>query len=269
MACTDALRTQSYFDGELEAAAAAEVERHIEHCASCTALMRELHQGRSAIRENLPDFAASAALRTRLSGMLDREADRVASAPAGPGGRTAKGVPRRRWSITAPFWIGAGSGAALTAAAAVAFLVVPSLFSTSLLDEVLNAHVRSLESGHLIQVESTDKHTVKPWFAGRVDVSPAVADFTVQGFQLAGGRVDQWARQKAAVTVYRHGAHVINVFSWADSAHDLPQDATRHGYHLAFWKAGDVDYCAVSDTGWEELKGLEGLLQRLSAAGNK
>jgi anti-sigma factor RsiW len=253
MACTEALRTQSYFDGELEVAAAAEVERHIEQCSICTALIRELRKGRGAIRENLPDFRAPAALRTQLPGMLDREA----------------AVPRRPWSIT-PFWIGAGGGAGFTAVAAVlAIFVLPSLFPTSLLDDVLNAHVRSLESGHLIQVESTDKHTVKPWFAGRVDVSPAVADFTVQGFQLTGGRVDQWARQKAAVTVYRHGAHVINVFSWADSARALPQDATRHGYHLAFWKAGDVDYCAISDTGWEELRGLENLLQRLSAAGNK
>ncbi len=256
MVCPEALRTQSYFDGELDPSGAAEAERHAEGCAGCTALLRDLKLGRGVIRENLPKFKAGLELRARVSGILDREAAATAA--------------RRPWSVT-PFWIGAGGGAGITAiAAALAIFVLPSLFSNSLVDEVLNAHVRSLESGHLIEVESTDKHTVKPWFAGRVDVSPAVSDFAALGFHLSGGRVDQWGRQRAAVTVYRHGAHVINVFSWADSARALPQDATRHGYHLAFWKAADVDYCAVSDTGWEELRALEGLLQGLSSAdGNK
>ena len=91
-----------------------------------------------------------------------------------------------------------------------------------------------------------------------------VVDFADQGYRLVGGRADAIAHQRAAVVVYQHGAHVINVFSWK-SAGAAPADTTRSGYHLAFWKSGDLIYCAVSDTGWNELQGLEQLLQAAGA----
>ncbi len=112
---------------------------------------------------------------------------------------------------------------------------------------------------------STDQHTVKPWFAGRTDVSPVVADFASQGYRLLGGRIDDVADHKAAVMVFQHGKHLINVFSWASSARPLPRDTTRNGYHLAFWQVGNLSYCAVSDTGWVELTGLVALLQQQGA----
>jgi len=127
----------------------------------------------------------------------------------------------------------------------------------------VNAQVRSLMPNHLIEVVSTDKHTVKPWFAGRTDVSPVVADFAQQGYRLVGGRADYLEHQRAAVVVYEHGPHVINVFSWAATRGGLPKNTTRNGYHLAFWRTGNLVYCAVSDTGWDELKGLVRLLQDL------
>ncbi len=132
------------------------------------------------------------------------------------------------------------------------FFFIPR-FANPLLDQLVSAHVRSLMPSHLIDVVSTDKHTVKPWFTGHADVSPAVADFEPQGYRLIGGRVDYLDHQRSAVVVYQHGAHVINVFSWAGNERALPNDVTRNGYHLAFWKAGDLEYCAVSDTGWDEL----------------
>ncbi len=125
----------------------------------------------------------------------------------------------------------------------------------------MDAHVHSLIPGHLIGVVSTDRHTVKPWFAGRADVSPVVVDFADQGYRLVGGRTDAIRRQRAAVVVYQHGAHFINVFSWRSPGGEPPADTTRRGYHLAFWKTGDLMYCAVSDTGWAELQGLEQLLK--------
>ncbi len=91
---------------------------------------------------------------------------------------------------------------------------------------------------HLIDVVSTDKHTVKPWFAGHADVSPAVADFEPQGYKLIGGRADYLDHQRAAVVVYQHGAHVINVFSWAGDGRSLPSNATRNGYHFDFLDHG-------------------------------
>jgi anti-sigma factor RsiW len=161
-----------------------------------------------------------------------------------------------------PFWVGALGGAGGTAIAATfAFLLLAPRFANPLLDQLVSAHVRSLMPSHLIDVVSTDKHTVKPWFTGHADVSPQVADFEPQGYRLVGGRVDYLDHQRSAVVVYQHGAHVINVFSWADRERALPADATRNGYHFAFWKAGDLDYCAVSDTGWDELLGLVRLLR--------
>jgi anti-sigma factor RsiW len=113
----------------------------------------------------------------------------------------------------------------------------------------------------LIDVVSTDRHTVKPWFAGHADVSPVVADFAPQGYTLVGGRADYFDRQRAAVVVYRHGAHTINVFSWAADHAALPKDTTRNGYHLAFFRSGNLVNCAVSDTGWDELNTLVRLIR--------
>jgi anti-sigma factor RsiW len=160
--------------------------------------------------------------------------------------------------------MGATSGLGMAAAAAtLAFLLLSPQLPTPVVDEVLHAHVNSLLSAHLIDVVSTDQHTVKPWFAGHTDVSPLVADFEPQGYKLVGGRVDYLEHQRAAVVVYRHGAHVINVFSWAAAQRSSPGQLTRNGFHFVFWKAGDLQYCAVSDTGWDELLGLVRLLQDL------
>jgi anti-sigma factor RsiW len=134
-----------------------------------------------------------------------------------------------------------------------------------LLDDLVSAHVRSLMPEHLIDVVSTDKHTVKPWFAGHTDVSPVVADFDAQGYRLVGGRADYFDHQRAAVVVYQHGPHVINVFSWAADERGVPENTTRNGYHLAFWRTGNIVYCAVSDTAWEELMRLVTLLQDASS----
>jgi anti-sigma factor RsiW len=114
-------------------------------------------------------------------------------------------------------------------------------------------------------VASTDRHTVKPWFAGHTDVSPVVADFEQQGYRLIGGRADYLDHQRSAVVVYQHGKHIINVFSWAANQRALPRNTTRNGYHLVFWRAGDLAYCAVSDSAWDELLGLVRLLRELSA----
>ncbi len=151
-------------------------------------------------------------------------------------------------------------------AATVAFLVVTAPVHDPLVDQLVAAHLQSLLPDHLIAVLSTDRHTVKPWFAGRADLSPVVADFAAQGYRLVGGRIDALDRQRAAVVVYQHGPHVINVFSWVTDRRVLPRDATQNGYHLAFWSAGNLEYCAVSDTGWAELFALERLVREASRA---
>jgi anti-sigma factor RsiW len=257
MQCAESLRLQAYFDGELDALSAADIERHAEVCAECHALLEDLEQTRTALRQYLPYASAPPALRARIMHSLD-QATGIKS-PSVDGGRLS------RWRRQ-PFWRGvfSGVGGAAIAAGLAFFLLAPSL-TNPLLDDLVSAHVRSLMPDHLIDVVSTDKHTVKPWFAGHADVSPVVADFDQQGYRLIGGRADYFDRQRAAVVVYQHGSHVINVFSWAADQHGVPGNTTRNGYHMAFWKAENLVYCAVSDTAWDELLGLVRLLQELAS----
>jgi anti-sigma factor (TIGR02949 family) len=261
--CAESLRVQAYFDGEVDAVSAADIERHIEHCSECSALLKDLGKVRDALRRGVSYAAAPPKLRTQILHALDQE---PAAAQAG---RESPPTPRpARPARPGPgrtFWGGAfsGLGGAAIAAAVAFFLVIPGLGST-LATELVSAHVRSLMPAHLIDVVSTDKHTVKPWFAGHADVSPVVADFEAQGYRLIGGRADYIDHQRSAVVVYQHGAHVINVFTWAGTAGRLPGNTTRSGYHLAFWQQGDIRYCAVSDTGWDELLGLVRLLSQQS-----
>jgi anti-sigma factor RsiW len=251
MQCAESLRVQAYFDGELDALTAADMERHSEDCSECRALLEDLKRVRIALREEVTYRSAPPALRARISRLLDKES----------------GIERRR---PAPFWRGAFSGIGGTAlAAGIAFFLLAPPLTNPLLDDLVSAHVRSLMPDHLIDVVSTDKHTVKPWFAGHTDVSPEVADFDSQGYRLIGGRADYFDHQRAAVVVYQHGSHVVNVFSWAAQRGGLPRDTTRNGYHMAFWRTGNLAYCAVSDTGWDELRGLVRLLQDLGAHDNR
>jgi anti-sigma factor RsiW len=255
--CAEALRVQAYFDSEVDSVAAAEIERHIEHCAECRASLEDLREMRTALRRDLTYHRASPELRGRVMSALDRES------PLRKIRLQAGGAPNWR---SRPFWAGAiGGFGGAAIAASVAFLLWTPPRTSALLDDLVGAHIRSLMPAHLIDVESTDRHTVKPWFAGHADVSPVVADFTPQGYRLVGGRADYFDHQRAAAVVYQHGAHVINVFSWASGQGPLPGDATRNGYHLACWQAGNLDYCAVSDTGWDELKELVRLLRDTSA----
>ncbi|MBS0577855.1 MAG: anti-sigma factor [Proteobacteria bacterium] len=244
--CPDPQRLQAYFDGELGPSESAPLEHHLAACPACTAELARLRALRQSLRAQFAAVRAPQPLQARILQALDAESP--AAAPT-----------RSRSVRTRPFWAGVLSGVAGSAVLAVlAFLLVAP--RAGVLDQLVTAHVNSLRNGHLIGVVSTDRHTVKPWFAGRTDVSPVVADFADQGYRLLGGRADPIARQRAAVVVYQHGAHLINVFSWKQPG-AAPADTTRSGYHLAFWRSGDLMYCAVSDTGWSELQGLERLLQ--------
>jgi anti-sigma factor RsiW len=249
MDCAESLRTQAYFDGELDASSSLEVERHLERCPSCRARLQDLEYVRSAIRQ-MPSEPTPAQLRQRINRALDHEdsANRDSRSKS------------TRWGWN-PFWVGAFSGVASSAAAAlIAVILIPSGNETLLHDLTAN-QMRSLMPSHLIDVVSSDQHTVKPWFAGHADVSPLVADFAQEGYTLIGGRADYLSGQRSAVVVYQHGRHIVNVFAWLAAKQPLPADSTRNGYHMTFWRAGDLDYCAVSDTSWPELHALKQLIQ--------
>ncbi len=250
--CPENQQLHAYFDNELAPEAAAPVRQHLAACAACRAELAALEAGRAALRAQFGQLQAPQPLRASILRALDAEEQKGSPARAAAGWRR-------------PFWLGmlgGVGGSAVAAALAFLLLVAPR---ANLPEQLVAAHVQALSSGRQIAVVSTDRHTVKPWFAGRADVSPVVMDFADQGYRLVGGRTDAIDRQHAAVIVYQHGAHLINVFSWRGTG-AVPADTTLRGYHLAFWKTGDLVYCAVADTGWAELQGLERLL---AAAGER
>ncbi len=134
----------------------------------------------------------------------------------------------------------------------------------TLADDVLTSHIRSLMPGHLTDVLSSDQHTVKPWFNGRLDFSPPVYDFSGRGYPLLGGRLDYVNGRGVAALVYGRRQHLINVFLWpaADRSAAAPSTRTRQGYHLLHWAAADYTYWVVSDLGLPELGDFAGLLRQ-------
>ena len=255
MPCNQTARTQAFLDGETGGSNARDIDAHIAACADCTALKNEIELSSRLLRSGAANYRAPPDLRERVSSSI-REAAAKASQP----NWLALIVGR-----IGAFWAGAMSGAVATAcAAAIAFLLFIPAPTNPLVQELLSAHLRSLMSNHPFDVASSDHHTVKPWFAGRTDVSPPVADFASAGFPLVGGRVDYVDGHRAAVVVYKHGAHIVNVFAWYDPHADLADTYTRNGYHFVFWRSGDIDYCAVSDTALDELLSLTHLLRPMT-----
>lgn len=238
---------QAYTDGELDLLRSLEVERHLETCPACAVEKASLNSLSSSLRNSDLEYRASSSLRHRVLQI---------ARPAVEPSRSREFIPLQLWKLLA---FGATAFAVLTLLLRPAATSGPAGFA----DEAVSAHVRSLMADHLTDVASTDQHTVKPWFAGRTDVSPEVGDFAAQGYRLLGGRVEVLDHQRAAVLVYQHGAHFINVYTWAIGSGGVPQNTMRRGYRLAFWKQGDLGYCAVSDAGWSELAVLAGLIKDL------
>ena len=250
MACDRALQTQAYLDGEIELSGALEAERHLESCAECATLRDEIADVRGLLRGQAPYHRADPALRARV--------------------RRALGDNQMRQPWYRTVWAGAVGGAAATAlAASLAFLMLLPPASEALVGDVTNAHLRALATDRMIDVASSDSHAVKPWLAAHADSSPPVGDFAAQGFALAGGRVDFIGGVRAATTVYRHGKHIVDVFAWHDASGRLPDAATRSGYHLVFWRQGDLVFCAVSDVPSADVEELSRLLQASIAPGGR
>ncbi len=250
MECSEQLRLQAYFDGELDALGILAVEGHLAQCGECTQRRAEWEQLRTALRQALPPEPAPTALRVRIERCLDQETRQKPAAM-----RPAWRIP---WPTGLSVLFGGVAGAVLASLAMLVWFV-PS--RSDLLDQLLSAHVRSLMPEHLIDVASSDRHTVRPWFAGRTDVSPIVADFAAQGYRLIGGRLDILEQRRAAVLVYQHGAHTANVFNWQHQGAVLPVQTVRSGYLVNCWQDHALQSCVVSDMGRAEQQGLVDLLR--------
>jgi anti-sigma factor RsiW len=157
---------------------------------------------------------------------------------------------------------------ALAAGAAVVLFMVfrdRQLADDRLTAQVVASHIRSLQADHLMDVASTDQHTVKPWFQGKLDFSPQVPDFASKGFALAGGRLDYLADREVAALVYKCRAHVINVFIWPAAGDDTAVRAfSRQGYHIRHWQRGGTNYWAISDVNDRDLDEFARLFQEQS-----
>jgi anti-sigma factor RsiW len=244
MTCTETqVFIDAFIDGELDLARSLELERHLEICAACSALSESHKAVHNALGHPELRHAAPAGLQKRIHGALASAAGEEArrSQPAKPG-----------W-FRAP-WFPAAVGA--LAGLAVLVLVLRLAPAADPVErELVDSHIRSLMPNHLIDVVSTDQHTVKPWFAGRLDFSPPVKDLAPDGFPLIGGRLDYVDRHSAAVIVYKRNQHVINVFVWpvtsGDSAARVRAD---QGYNLIEMIHAGMEYWIVSDLNATELR---------------
>ncbi|HEY7889693.1 MAG TPA: anti-sigma factor [Steroidobacteraceae bacterium] len=226
--CGKLLLLQAEFDGELDAAQAAALAEHRAGCPVCTRNEALLAATQRALRGATYHRASPELLRA--------VAGRIGASRPPPHRRT-----RMPWQGLAGF----GAGAALAAAILLTLLPVggPGLVAT-----LVDDHVRALQPGHLLDVVSTNQHTVKPWFDGRLDFAPPVKDLAAAGFPLIGGRLDYVSGRNAAVLVYSRGKHLVELFVWpAAGAATEPARATRDGYNVLHWTADGMSLTAVSD----------------------
>jgi anti-sigma factor RsiW len=227
---------EAYLDGELGLERALEVEGHLASCSTCSAEVRSWKGIRETMQSADLYYRAPASLEEKLRKQLPREA-------------RAAGLP---WLQR---WIWAGGGALVATAALVAAFVITRPVADTLSQQIVESHVRSLMSDHLMDVISTDQHTVKPWFDGKIDFAPPVQDFVAEGYPLAGGRLDYLEKREVAVLIYHRALHVINLYVWpaGDSGSSAVDVQTVQGYNILSWKKNGFEFRAVSDLNTAEL----------------
>ena len=240
----------AYLDGELAAPDRVELEAHLRACPDCSRLEQRRRALSVAVREQLVRFSAPETLRARVRAGARAEA-----------GRTA----RRR----VPYWSTLAVAASLAVVALGSRqLALRGAAGDAITNQVLASHVRSLMPGHLTDVLSSDQHTVKPWFNGKLDFSPPVYDFAGGGFPLMGARLEYVDGRPVAALAYGRRQHVINVFLWPIERGSTAglRAATRQGYHLLHWVTPAYTYWVASDLGLPELRDFVAPLQRGDSA---
>ena len=237
------LLVQADADGELAARDAATVAAHLEDCVECRALQRALRATKENLRAEAPYHRASEDFRNRMTSLIADNATTV------PPSRVPRQGRRFNWG-----WLGGSFGAGALVAASLLFLVALPR-SEGVENSLIDSHVRALEPGHLLDVPSSNQHTVKPWFDGRLDFSPPVKDLAAQGFPLVGGRLDYVAGRPAAALIYGRAKHVIELFVWpsANDAETAPNETVHNGYNIVHWSHGQMNFWAISDLNKEEL----------------
>ena len=236
MRCDEAeILLQALIDGELDAGHAREVEAHVATCAKCAALLTDYREMSKAVASAGAGYTAPLELRRRIEASLPSVQQ-----------------PSRR-AVLRGFAL--GSAVSAIAATGLVAIVLRNDDEARIQSEIVSAHLRSLQAGHLTDVVSTDQHTVKPWFNGRLDVAPPVVDLTAQGFTLIGGRLDYVDARPVGAVVYRRRQHVINLFvaQTASTERRAARITTLQGFHCRRWSDHGLNFWAVSDLGVDEL----------------
>ena len=231
----------AHHDGELDIAATVQLDEHLSDCPRCAGLSQSLSKLSAVLRNDALRFEAPPDLRQRILAATAQAAqaeDDVTS--------------RQPWFRRA--------GWAVAAATAIVALILALQIPRRAADdrmiaEITSSHVRSLLANHLMDVASTDQHTVKPWFTGKLDFAPSVKDLKSVGFPLLGGRLDYVGDRAVAALVYARQKHTINLFMWPASSPTArsPRATQRNGYHIVQWSDGRMDLVAISDLNEAEL----------------
>jgi anti-sigma factor RsiW len=244
----------AHLDRELGIADAIAVEHHLSGCSECQLEYAKQSAVSARLKSDAPYFKAPASLAQRIEMSLPRNRTPAARLKAWRFDWMPAVAGPKAWSFN---WLSAGAVTASALALVVSanlYLALPS-DQERLTEELISSHVRSLQVDHLSDVASTDKHTVKPWFNGKLDFSPPVVDLASQDFPLEGGRLDYVDGRTVAVLIYRRAKHPINLYIWPTSDRDAPPQAhDRQGYHLIRWTSGGMKYWAVSDLATNELE---------------
>lgn len=246
MSCEFAETTlHGYFDGELDAVRSAEFERHLQSCVDCQSQLSGIESLRKQLQETGLYEHASPQLRAQVRAKISGKGQRA------------------QWKrLLVP---------AVTAFATAAAVFVITFFAlrshtypTQTTAELIDAHVRSLQPGHLTDVLSTDQHTVKPWFDGKLDFIPPVNDFSAQGFPLVGGRLDIIDGHNVAAVVYSRRKHWISLFVWPvrEQAQTGVYSGSRNGYNWIDWQSNEMQFSLISDVSAADLRQLKDLIQR-------
>ena len=242
---------EAYMDEELDPGSRSDVEEHLSTCKDCSEVHARLLEQKAGIKLAAPYYTAPASLERAVREGLRR----VAADEAGATGRRD-----RAWRWMA---IAASVLLAISLAWNLSRLRSGIAENDLVAQGVLSDHIRSLMGEHLLDVPSSDQHTVKPWFSGKLDFSPEVKDFAAEGFPLIGGRLDYAMNRSVAALVYRRRQHVINLFTWPSGPSAVEESPfSRNGYNVVRWTRGGMTYWAVSDLAMNELEQFRDLYRK-------